>query len=79
MRDVDPLIRRLERDAVIWCGLATAAALALRRDAPGIAAGVVGGGLLALFSLLAIRSTVDALLARMPKPMLRRVQGWDWA
>jgi hypothetical protein len=69
MRDADPLLRRLERDAVIWCGLATAAALAVRPDAPGIAAGVVGGGLLALVSLLAIRSSVDALLTRIqPAP-----------
>jgi hypothetical protein len=68
MRDADPLIRRLERDALIWCGLATAAALALRPGDPRIAAGVVGGGLLALGSLLAIRSTVDALLARIQPP-----------
>jgi hypothetical protein len=65
MRDADPLIRRLERDAMIFCGLATAAALAIRPDAPSIAAGVAGGGLLALASLMAIRSTVDALLARI--------------
>ena len=65
MRDTDPLIRRIERDAVIWCGLATAAALAIRPDAPAIAAGVVGGGLLAIISLLAIRSSVDAVLARL--------------
>jgi hypothetical protein len=65
MVDADPLIRRLQRDAVIFCGLATAAALAVRPDAPRIAAGVAGGGLLALGSLMAIRSTVDALLARI--------------
>ena len=65
MADADPLIRRLERDAMIFCGLATAAALAVRPDAPRIAAGVAGGGLLALASLMAIRSTVDALLARI--------------
>jgi hypothetical protein len=70
MRDADPLIRRLERDAVIFCGLATAAALAVRPDAPRIAAGVAGGGLLALASLMAIRSTVDALLARIQPAVL---------
>jgi hypothetical protein len=64
-READPLIRRLERDAVIFGGLATAAALVVRPDAPRIAAGVAGGGLLALASLMAIRSTVDALLARI--------------
>ncbi len=65
MADADPLIRRLQRDAVIWCGLATAAALALRPDAPAIAAGVAGGGLLALVSLFAIRSSVDLVVGRL--------------
>ena len=65
MRDPDPLIRRLERDAAVWAGLATVAALAIRPDLPGLAAGVAGGGLLALASLWAIRSSVDALLSRL--------------
>jgi len=65
MRDPDPLIRRLERDAAVWAGLATVTALALRPDLPGLAAGVAGGGLLALASLWAIRSSVDALLSRL--------------
>ncbi|MEO5821662.1 MAG: hypothetical protein ABIT71_14265 [Vicinamibacteraceae bacterium] len=65
MADADPLIRRLQRDAVIWCGLATAAALALRPGTPAIAAGVAGGGLLALVSLFAIRSSVDVLVGRV--------------
>jgi hypothetical protein len=65
MRDPDPLIRRLERDAAVWAGLATVAALAIRPDLPGLAAGVAGGGLLALASLWAIRSSVDALLSRI--------------
>jgi hypothetical protein len=65
MGDADPLIRRLQRDAVIWCGLATAAALAIRWDAPAIAAGVAGGGLLALTSLFAIRSSVDVVIGRL--------------
>jgi hypothetical protein len=65
MPEADPLIRHLLRDATIWCGVATAVALALRPDQPGIAGGVAGGGLLALGSLLAIRASVDALLARV--------------
>lgn len=65
MVDADPLIRRLWRDAAIWCGVTTAGALALRPDQPVIAGGVAGGGLLALGSLLAIRASVDALLARV--------------
>ena len=65
MRDADPVIRRLERDAVIWTAVATAAALAIRPGQPGLAAGVAGGGLLTLTSLWAIRASVDALLSRM--------------
>ena len=65
MRDADPVIRRLERDAVIWAALATAAALAIRPDQPGLAAGVAGGGILTLTSLWAIRASVDALLSRI--------------
>ena len=65
MRDADPFIRRLEREAVIWAVLATGAALALRPDQPGLAGGVAGGGILALASLWAIRSSVDAVLSRM--------------
>jgi len=65
MRDADPFLRRLERDAVIWAALAAGAALAIRPDQPGLAAGVVGGGILALTSLWAIRSSVDALLSRI--------------
>lgn len=65
MRDADPFVRRLERDAVIWAVLTTAAALALRPDQPGLAAGVAGGGILALTSLWAIRASVDALLPRI--------------
>ena len=60
--ETDPLIRRLERWALVWCGLAAAAALALRFDAPSIAAGVLGGGLLTFISLYAIRGSIDAVL-----------------
>lgn len=65
MRDADPSIRRLERDAMIWAGLVTLAALVLRPRQPAVAAGVAGGGLLALASLWAIRSSVDTVLARL--------------
>lgn len=65
MRDADPLIGRLERDALIWAAVTTAAALAIRPDQPGLAAGVAGGGALALASLWAIRSSVDTLLSRL--------------
>ena len=70
MPDADPFVRRLERDAVIWAALATVAALVIRPDQPALAAGVVGGGILALTSLWAIRSSVDALLARLVPSMV---------
>ena len=70
MRDADPSIRRLERDAMIFAAVATAAALAIRPGQLGLAAGIVGGGILALTSLWAIRSSVDAVLSRLvPGPV----------
>ncbi|HEY8551400.1 MAG TPA: hypothetical protein VIL35_15695 [Vicinamibacterales bacterium] len=62
----DPLIRRLQIGAALWCGAATALAVAIRPDAPRIAGGVLGGGLLSAVSLLAIRSSVDALIGLFP-------------
>ncbi len=62
--DPDPVIRRIERGALVWCALAAAATLAVRPDAPSIAGGVVGGGLLTFISLFAIRGSIDAMLAR---------------
>jgi hypothetical protein len=67
MRPADPFVRRLERDAVVWAGLATVAALVVRPGQPALAAGVAGGGILALTSLWAIRSSVDALLSRLAR------------
>ena len=60
--ETDPVIRRLERGALVWCGLAAAAALAVRWDDPSIAAGVLGGGILTFVSLFAIRGSIDAVL-----------------
>ena len=65
MRDADPLIRRLQRNALASSALATVAALAIRPEQPAIAGGVAGGGLLALTSLWAIRASVDALVSRL--------------
>jgi hypothetical protein len=66
--DVDPVIRRIERTALAWCVVMTVAALVARPDRPSIAAGIVGGGLLAFVSLFAIRATVDAVLAAVHVP-----------
>ena len=60
--DPDHVIRRIERGALVWCGLAAAAALALWPGSPGVAGGVLGGGLLTFVSLYAIRGSIDAVL-----------------
>jgi hypothetical protein len=63
MAEADPVIRRVQRNALIFCGAATLAAVAWRPGDPAPAAGVVGGGLIGLISLFAIRGSIDALLA----------------
>jgi hypothetical protein len=74
--ETDPLIRRLERWALIWCGLAAAAALAIRFDDPSIAAGVLGGGVLTFISLFAIRGSIDAVLRlAAPAPAVATAAG----
>ena len=60
---VDPL-RRIERTAVLLCVAGAAVTYVLTWSWP-LALGVVGGGLLVAISLLAIRSSVDALLSLM--------------
>ena len=60
--EVDPVIRRIERTALIACAAATAAAFALRPDLPSLAAGILGGGILVFVSLFAIRGSIDAVL-----------------
>jgi hypothetical protein len=60
--DTDPMLRRVERDALFACGAMALAALAATR---GLAAplGVVGGGLLAAVSYGGIKGGIDALVA----------------
>jgi hypothetical protein len=80
MTDADPIIRRLQRDALIWCAAAAATAVVGWPGRPEIAAGIVAGGLLAGVSFLAIKSSIDALLGLMgpgtkdpgPTPIERR-------
>jgi ATP synthase I chain len=59
----DPAIRRIERYALVWCGVLAVAALALDPARPRAAAGVLGGAALVAFSYWAIKRGVDALLA----------------
>jgi hypothetical protein len=69
MAEADPVIRRVQRNALLWCAAATVAAVAWRPGDPAPAAGVVGGGLIGLISLFAIRGSIDAVLAvAVPRP-----------
>ena len=63
-READPLLRRLERHAVIACLAMAAVALAVRGGRPDVALGVLGGGVLVGASYLAIKASVDRLVAR---------------
>ncbi len=66
MRELDPVIRRLQTGALVWCAVCAGAALAGWPDRPLIAASVVGGGVLTAVSFLAIRSSIDAFVAFVP-------------
>jgi hypothetical protein len=62
-READPLLKRLERNSLIFCAAAAAVALGVRRGSPDVAAGVLGGGLLIFISYWAIKTSIDGLLA----------------
>ena len=64
MTDVDPFFRRMTWSAVLFCLSAAGLALLLTGNWR-VAAGVLGGGALVGVSLLAIRSSVDAMIAVM--------------
>jgi hypothetical protein len=57
MREVDPLLRRLERDAVVACAGLFAGAIALTHDLR-VGAAVLGGGFLSAVSYAAIKGAV---------------------
>ena len=63
--DPDPILRRLERTALVFCGLAAVVALGVRRGQPDVALGILGGGALTGLSYWAIRSSIDGLVALM--------------
>jgi hypothetical protein len=65
MTEADPMIRRLQWGAVIWCSLAAAFASVGWPRRLDVAAGIVGGGVLTAVSFLAIKSSIDALLGLM--------------
>jgi membrane associated rhomboid family serine protease len=60
--DPDPLLRRLEQNAVIACGVMAVIAAAVSVDRVGAAAGVVAGGALAWISYRGIKGGIDALV-----------------
>ena len=62
--DSDPVLRRIERDALIACALMAAAAAVVSAQRAAAAAGVVGGGALAALSYRGIKAGIDAVLAR---------------
>jgi len=63
--EADPLLQRVGRTAIVVCVCMTAAALALSRTPLRSALAVIGGGLIAGASYLAIQSGVTALVDRL--------------
>jgi hypothetical protein len=59
--EADPL-RRVERTALVVCALMAGAALVIARGRPNVAAGVIGGGLLAAVSYRAIKVGVSGFV-----------------
>ena len=59
--EADPVVRRLERNAVVWCLATSVLAWLGRGDRPELAAGILAGGALVGTSYWAIKSSVDAL------------------
>jgi len=57
----DPLLRRIERDAVFTCAAMALAAAALAPAHLSTAAGVAGGGALAWISYVGIKGGIDAI------------------
>jgi hypothetical protein len=64
-RETDPVIRRLQTGALVWCVGAMALSLALWPQRLDVAAGIVAGGVLAAVSFLAIKSSIDTVLGLM--------------
>jgi hypothetical protein len=58
----DPLLRRVERHAVVACGVMAVIALALRRGDPDAAIGVLAGGVLSAISYGSIKGPIDAVI-----------------
>jgi len=57
----DPLLRRIERNSVIACGLMAAGGWIVARGALDVPLGVFGGGALAAISYRGIKGGIDAI------------------
>jgi ATP synthase I subunit len=64
----DPFVHRLERDALAACGCCAVAGLFVGSDGVRVAAGVLGGGLLAAISYRAIKSAVEGTTTAGGRP-----------
>jgi hypothetical protein len=67
MPETDPALGRIERGALVWCGLLALGALAWRRGSPDVAMGVLGGGALVGASYWAIKTSVTRLTGTLAR------------
>jgi hypothetical protein len=65
MTEIDPVLRRVERNGVIACGVMAAIAWAITRGRLDAPLGVIGGGLLVAVSYRGIKGGIDALVGGM--------------
>jgi hypothetical protein len=61
MKERDPLLRRVERTAVVACGVMAALAAVMSGERGAAALGVIAGGMLAWISYRGIKGGIDAL------------------
>ena len=61
MTEIDPVLRRIERDGSVACAAMAIAAWAMARGDIAAPAGVLGGGVLVWISYRGIKGGVDAL------------------
>jgi hypothetical protein len=61
MTERDPLLRRVERNAVVACGVMAALAALMSHERGAAALGVIAGGALAWISYRGIKGGIDAL------------------
>jgi hypothetical protein len=60
--EADPVLRRLEREALVCCAALAIVALVIRGGRPDVALGVLGGGLLTGLSYWTIKAAVTGLV-----------------